>query len=97
MVLNDKNLDFNHNSGDLKSGVFEGRILNGRALAMTIVSTIPKPDHSKSGCFGPDYKWFWQNGDICPDFKWLGFRISDTIKNPDHLQPDLFLPIQNPD
>ena len=38
-----------------------------------IVSTIWKPDHSKSRRF-------------CPDFKWLGFRISDPIQNPDHLQ-----------
>ena len=28
---------------------------------------------------------------ICPDFKWLGFRISDSIQNPDHLQPSLRL------
>ena len=28
---------------------------------------------------------------ICPDFKWLSFRISDPIQNPDHLQPNLFL------
>ena len=34
---------------------------------------------------------------ICPDFKWLGFQISDPIKNPDHLQSNLFLTIQNPD
>ena len=27
---------------------------------------------------------------ICPDFKWLGFQISDSIWNPDHLQPNLF-------
>ena len=34
---------------------------------------------------------------ICRDFKWLGFRFSDLIQNPDHLQPNLFLTIQNPD
>ena len=34
---------------------------------------------------------------ICPDFKWLGFRISDPIKNPNHLQPKLFLTFRNPD
>ena len=34
---------------------------------------------------------------ICPDFKWLGSRILDTIPNPDYLQPKLFLTIQNPD
>ena len=34
---------------------------------------------------------------ICPNFKWLGFRILDAIQNLDHLQPNLFLTIQNPD
>ena len=34
---------------------------------------------------------------ICPDFKWLGFRISDAIQNPDRLQPNLSLTIGNPD
>ena len=33
---------------------------------------------------------------ICPDFKWLAFRFSDPIQNWDHLQPNLFLTIQNP-
>ena len=26
---------------------------------------------------------------ICPDFKWMGFQISDPIPNPDHLQTNL--------
>ena len=34
---------------------------------------------------------------VSPDFKWLGFRISDTIQSPDHLQPNLFQTIWNPD
>ena len=33
---------------------------------------------------------------MCPDFKWLGFWISDSIWNLDHLQPNLFLIIRNP-
>ena len=33
---------------------------------------------------------------ICPGFNWLGLPISDAIRNPDHLQPNLFLTIQNP-
>ena len=33
---------------------------------------------------------------ICPDFKWLDFRISDYIRYLDHLQPILFSTIQNP-
>ena len=34
---------------------------------------------------------------ICADFKLLGFRISEPILNLVHLQPNLFLTIQNPD
>ena len=34
---------------------------------------------------------------ICLDFKWLGFRISDPIQNLDHVQPNLYSTIQNPD
>ena len=34
---------------------------------------------------------------ICPNFKWLGLQISDPIWNLYHLQPNLFLIIQNPD
>ena len=30
-----------------------------------------------------------------PDFKWLGFRISDPFLNLDHLHTNLFLTIQN--
>ena len=33
---------------------------------------------------------------IYSDFKWLGFQISDPIQNMDHLQPNLFPTIQNP-
>ena len=33
---------------------------------------------------------------ICSDLKWWGFRISDPIRNPDHLQPKLFWTFQNP-
>ena len=34
---------------------------------------------------------------ISPDFKRLSFQISDPKTNPDHLKPNLFLTIQNPD
>ena len=34
---------------------------------------------------------------ICSDFNCLGFQISDPIQNPDHLQPNLFSTILNPD
>ena len=40
---------------------------------------------------------FDQMAAICLDFKWLGFWFSDAIRNPDHLQPNLFLIIQNLD
>ena len=55
------------------------------AVAIAIVPTIQKPDHSKSKHFCPDFKWFLT--------KWLpfvlisngfGFQISDPIQNPDH-------------
>ena len=35
--------------------------------------------------------------DICLDFKWLGFPISDPIQNLDHLKTNLVSTIQNPD
>ena len=59
---------------------------NGQAFAAMAIATVPSIwtlDHSKSGIF-------------CPVFKWLGFRISDPIQNPNHLQPNHFLTIQNP-
>ena len=34
---------------------------------------------------------------ICLHFKWLGFRISDPIQNPDHLQPNLISTIWKSD
>ena len=34
---------------------------------------------------------------ICPHSKRSGFQISDPIQNPDHLRPNLFWTIQNPD
>ena len=48
-------------TGDLKSDhlesrLFEGQILNGRALVMYIVPTIQKPHHSKSGHFCPKFQ-----------------------------------------
>ena len=56
----------------LKSRPFEGHISNSGSLAVAIALalTIRKPDHSKSGCFCPDFKWFLT--------KWLPFvRISN--------------------
>ena len=43
-------------SNHLKSGLFEGRISNGRAIAMAIA--IRKLDHLKSRWFCPDFNWF---------------------------------------
>ena len=31
---------------------------------------------------------------ICPDFKWSGFQISNSLQNPDHLQTNLFWPFR---
>ena len=66
---------------------------NGRALAMAIatVPTIWKPDLSKPRHICPDFKWFltkWR------PFVWISVVFS--IQNPDHLQPNLFLTIWNP-
>ena len=61
------------------------------------------PNHLKTGPFKIQIflsvfqMVFDKMATICPDLKWLGFQFSDPIPNPDHLQPNLFLPIQNPD
>ena len=94
-------------SGDLKpdhfkSILFDGQISNGRVfkcrdLAMAIVPTIQKLDHSKY-FFCPDFKCFFSKmAAICLVFKWLGLQISDPIRNSEHLQTNLFLTNQNPD
>ena len=75
-----------------KTGFFEGPFLtvqfsNGKALA----PTIRKPDRSKSGCF------FYKMAGIFLDFKCLVFWILDPIQNLDHLWPNLFSTIWNPD
>ena len=50
------------------------------------------PSHLKAGPFEirTFSSWFQmvfdKMADICPDFKWLGFLISDPIQNLDHLQ-----------
>ena len=58
---------------------FLGRAI---ALAIAMVPTIPKINHFKSGHF---WQPFFLMATISPDFKWLGFRISDAIPNLDHL------------
>ena len=52
----------------LKYGLFEGQISNGTVFkcsgfsnSYAIVSTIKKPDLSKSGHFSLDFKWFLTN------------------------------------
>ena len=74
-------------SRDLKSedflvGFQTVRFSNGHALAMALVQ-----NHLKIGPFKI------KMAAICPDFKWLGCRISDPIENPDNLQHNLFLAI----
>ena len=54
------------------------------------------PNHLKTGPFKIQTVLsgfqivFDKRASINPDFKWLGFWISDAIQNPDHLQPNLF-------
>ena len=72
---------------------------NGLVLAMVtaIVPTMRKPDHLESEHFFLILNGIYKMVATCLDFKWLGFQISDPIRNSDHLQPNLFLTIQNPD
>ena len=89
----------------LKSGFFEDRILNGPVFKWLGFSYgySYSPNHLKTGPFEIQtflsgfQMVFDKMAAICLDFKWLGFRISDSIQNPDHLQPNLFSTIQNPD
>ena len=48
------------------------RFSKGRAVAKAMVPTIPKPDHSKSGHFCLDFKWFRQNGNHLCEFQMVG-------------------------
>ena len=79
------NLDF------LKVGFQMVRFSNGQALATAIalVPTIWKPD-----IFVQISKGFWQDGCLLSGFQMFGLRDLDPIRNPDHLQPNLFLTIQ---
>ena len=86
-------------SDHLKSRLFVGQISNCGAMAKAILPTFKKPDHLKSVCFCLDFKWFLS--------KWWSFVLisnslasgshSDPIRNPNHLLPNLFSTIQNPD
>ena len=80
-------------SGDLKSKLFVGRISNGGALAIATVPTIQKPDHTKSGWFCPDFKWFltkWRPFVRISNGWASGFQIS-FVTQPlfDHLKSKL--------
>ena len=70
-------------SGDLKSDLFEGQISNCLVLVRLklIVPSIWKPDHLKSWHF-------------CPDFKWLGYRISHPLEIWTIWNPTSFLPLE---
>ena len=65
----------------LKSGLFEdwNSISKALPMAIALVPTIWKLDHSQSVDFWPDLKqvFFYKMAAICLDFKWLGFLISD--------------------
>ena len=75
---------------NLKSWLSEYWILKGWALAMALVPSIGKPEQSESLHFCPNFKWVLK--------KWNSHvRISDSIKNPDNWQPNLFFTIQNQD
>ena len=67
-------------SGDLKSGLFEGR-----ALALgAIVPTIQQQNHSKSGHFCTDFKWLgFQISDPIQNPDHLKPNLFLTIQNQD--------------
>ena len=84
-------------SGDLKSvhlksGLFEGRISNGPVFEWSGFSFGfgYSPNYSKTRPF--EIQMFLSGfqmvsekmAAVCPDFKWLGSRISDPIQNPDY-------------
>ena len=68
------------NPETLKSGLFDGQILNGPVfiwLGFRFGHSFG-PNHSKSGHFCPDFKCFWQDGGHLPGFqmfltKWRPF------------------------
>ena len=80
----------------LKFGLFEGRISNDPVFKWSGLSYGYSPNHLKTRPFKirPFLSGFQMVFDkmaaICQDFKWFGFRISDPIRNLDHLQPNLF-------
>ena len=73
------------------------RFSKGQVIAVAIHNYVP--DHLKSGPFKiwMFLSWFEMFFDkkvaICPDYKWSGFWIEDSIWNRDHLQPNLSLTI----
>ena len=86
---------------NLKSGLFKSQISscpNSNILAVVmviaLVPTSRKWDQSKSGHFVWISNDLGQIAPICPDFKWLGFQISDPVQNPNLLQPNLFSPFE---
>ena len=90
-------------SDHLKSGLFEGRILNGQVFKWSDLSNgySFSSNHSKTRPFQiRTFLWgfyidFGKTAAICPNFKWLVFRISDPIRNPGYLHTSLFLTIWN--
>ena len=87
----------------LKSALFEGLISNGLVFKWSGFSYCYSysPNHLKTGPFAilaflsVFQMVFDKMAAICLDFRWLGFQISDPIRNPDHFQTNLFLTIQN--
>ena len=92
-------------SNHLKSRLFDGRISNGLVFKWSTFSYgySSSSNHLKTGPFKSlmflsGFQMFFDKiMTFCLNFKWLGFWISDSIQNLDHLQLNLFLTIQNPD
>ena len=95
------NIQWESEYDHMKSGLFKGQISDGPVFKQSCFSygCSFSTNHSKTKPFeirtflSGIQMVFDRMGAICKDFKWLGFRISDPIRKPDHLQPSLFLTI----
>ena len=81
-----RTISSHHKGWRVGSGLFEGRISNGFVFEWSGFCYSYSPNHSKSGRFCPDFKWFltkwqpfvqilngfWQNGSYLSGFQIVG-------------------------
>ena len=86
-------IPYGHYNGNMKLGN-----IRSHGWSLAIVPTIWKTGPFEIPTFLSKFQIvFDKMATIFPDFKWLGFSISDPEQNPDNLKPNLFLTFQNPD